>query len=228
MKNDSTTILAVESSTKACSVSLLYKQKNYSQFEIAPQQHANLMLIMVEKVLKMANIQAQQIDTLALCEGPGAFTGVRIATGVIQGLAYGWNKPVISISSLETLAWQMHQQTQHTSIIACLDARMQEIYLQSCQIINGKLHSSPPQLLSAEKAIIFIKQSKIKNGIGDIKAEFSQVSNIFNNWQTAYPNAQYVTQVANQRLTEAKTIQEHLPQPIYLRNNIAIKKATIT
>ncbi len=225
MANSKTkTILAVESSTKACSVSLLYKDKNYTEFAIAPQQHANFMLEMVEKVLDDAKIRGEQVDILALCKGPGAFTGVRIATGVIQGLAYGWGKPVISITSLEALAWQDYKENGTHKTIACLDARMKELYLQECQVINNKLKSSSPQIISAEIAIELIKKSGTKSGIGDIAEEFIKVCQEFDCWQNAYPNAKYIAQIASQRIEQAKVLTEEIPQPLYLRNNIAVKK----
>jgi len=221
------TILAVESSTKACSVSLLHQGVNYTQFEIAPQQHANLMLGMVETVLKQAALAPEKIDFLALCEGPGAFTGVRIAAGVIQGLAYGWEKPVVSVSSLEALAWQAYQQSgseKDQKIIACLDARMNELYLQTCKVEAGVFYSNPPQMLGLEKAENVIQQANIDVGIGDIAEEFPAISSLFKNWQEAYPSAEYVAQIATQRKDEAKLLSEEIPLPLYLRNNVAVKK----
>ena len=220
----SPTILSVESSTKACSVSLYYQGKSYTEFKIAPQQHANFMLEMVKTVLENANIKGQDIDSLALCEGPGAFTGVRIATGVIQGLAYGWDKPVLSVSSLEALAWQNYKTFSNTKIIACLDARMKEMYLQECEVIDKKLYSSPPQILSAEKASQVIKASNIKNGVGDIAEDFLEVSQLFEDWQITYPSAEYVAQIASQRQDQVKMLADKIPLPLYLRNNIAVKK----
>lgn len=222
--NKAKTILAVESSTKACSVSLLYQDKSYTEFAIAPQQHANLMLGMIDTILKKANLKSEQIDILALCKGPGAFTGVRIATGVIQGLAYGWEKPVISITSLEALAWQAYKENGTDKTIPCLDARMKELYLQECRVINNELKSTPPQMLSAEKAIEVIKKSGIKSSIGDIAKEFAKVCLEFDYWQDAYPNAEYIAQIASQRIEQAKILAEEIPLPLYLRNNIAVKK----
>lgn len=224
MKNKPLTVLAVESSTKACSVSLFHHDVSYTEFAIAPQQHANMMLGMVESVLKQAVLEPAQIDLLALCEGPGAFTGVRIATGVIQGLAYGWEKPVVSVSSLEALAWQAYQQDGSEKVIACLDARMKELYLQECKVEAGVLHSNPPQMLGLEKAEKMILDANIDDGIGDIAEEFPTISSLFKNWQQAFPSAEYVAQIAEQRKEKAKTLTEEIPLPLYLRNNVAFKK----
>lgn len=224
MKSNKQTILAVESSTRACSVSLLYQGKNYTEFELAPQRHANLMLGMVESALKQAGIKGSSIDGIALCEGPGAFTGVRIAAGVVQGLAYGWDKPVMSVSSLEALTWQAFQQFGAIKSIACLDARMHEMYLQQSEVIEGKLVSKPAEMVSAEIAEKIISNSNIQFGIGDIQNEFPVISELFADWQSAYPNAEYIVQIANQRLSQFKTLQEKIPLPVYLRNNIAVKE----
>jgi len=222
-----TTILAVESSTKACSVSLLYKGKSHTEFKIAPQQHANLMLIMVDSVLKKVGIKGKDIDILSFCEGPGAFTGIRIATGVIQGLAYGWDKPVLGVSSLDTLAWQAYKENNSLKIIACLDARMNELYLQECEIIEGKLNSTIPKIISEENANKLIKKAGVQSGIGDIAEEFPELIKLFSSWNSAYPNAQFVADIASQRIKQAKNLREKIPLPLYLRNNIAIKKEIV-
>ena len=224
MPNNHQTILAVESSTKACSVSLSHHNQQFSEFEIAPQQHANLMLGMVESVMKQASITGAEIDGIALCEGPGAFTGVRIAAGVVQGLAYGWQKPVQSISSLEALAWQAYEEFGSKQTIACMDARMQEMYLQSCEVIDGKLYAKPAKMVSAEDAEEIIIQSGFQCGIGDIQTDFLATSQLFKQWHSAYPNAEYIAKIANQRTEQFKSLQEKIPLPVYLRNNIAVKK----
>ncbi len=220
----SPTILAVESSTKACSVSLLHQGLYYSLYEVAPQQHANLMLIMVESVLQKAGIKGGRVDALALCDGPGAFTGVRIAAGVIQGLAYGWQCPVVTVSSLEALAFQAYEETGCEQLVACLDARMQEMYLQECQVSEGILSSDSPLMLSESEAKNRILSNSAKVGVGDILPEFPSITTLLPIWIEAYPHAEAVVKIALQRVSEGKLVQDEVPLPLYLRNNVAIKK----
>lgn len=218
-------VLAVESSTQACSVSLIWQGQIYTEFEMAPQKHANLMLPMVETVMQQAKANSDELDALAYSEGPGAFTGIRIAAGVVQGLALGWDKPVISVSTLEALVWQAYQQHGETKWLACLDARMKEIYVQACHIEQDKLISQPAQMLSETDVSELITASAQENGVGDIAKEYPNLPAQFQQWQDAYPSAEAIAQLATQRQEQAKTLEEEIPVPVYLRNNVAVKKS---
>ncbi|MDX1795649.1 MAG: tRNA (adenosine(37)-N6)-threonylcarbamoyltransferase complex dimerization subunit type 1 TsaB [Hydrogenovibrio sp.] len=220
-------ILALDASTKACSVSLLVDDRFYTQFEMAPQRHANLILGMVERVFEQANISGSALDALAFSDGPGAFTGVRIAAGVVQGLAFGWQKPVISVTSLEALAWQAWQQTQVSPVFASLDARMQELYCQVCTIEQGHLSSEPPKLLTEQGALAFLNSNPADLGIGDIGPEFPAVVDALPKWIEAYPSAEAVAAVASQRIHDAKPVTEQVPVPVYLRNDVAEKPRAV-
>ncbi len=119
-------ILALDTSTEACSVALQIGGDLYERRQIAPRKHAELILPMVEDVLKASSSKLTDLDAFAFGRGPGAFTGVRIAVGVIQGLALGAGLPVIPVSSLATLAQGVSDKQVH--IFAAIDARMGEIY----------------------------------------------------------------------------------------------------
>lgn len=215
-------ILALESSTQACSVSLLTPQGQSTQFEVAPQQHANLMLPMVQTLLTEANLAGEQLDALALSEGPGAFTGIRIASGVVQGLAMGWDKPVICVSTLAAVAWQAMQQTGQTHCIACLDARMQEIYVQSCQLVDGRLVSEPAQMLSPEALALWLRNQPTCLGAGDLAQAYPELVAQFTTWLPLLPSAEAIAQIAQYQPENAHCLTQQLPLPVYLRNNVAL------
>ncbi|MGC9385346.1 MAG: tRNA (adenosine(37)-N6)-threonylcarbamoyltransferase complex dimerization subunit type 1 TsaB [Hydrogenovibrio sp.] len=217
-------ILAIETSTQACSACLIHHGTSYLEYELAPQKHADRILTMVEKVLHQADARPGDIQLLAFGEGPGAFTGVRIATGVIQGLAFGWDKPVLGVSTLEALAWQGYQATGALDWLAFLDARMQEMYLQACRIESGRLVSQAPQLMSAAQAHQWIEtQTGTPSGVGDIAVEFPVTAARFSAWYSARPSAQAIAEVAQQRLSQAHSVDDVLPMPLYLRNQVAEK-----
>lgn len=220
-------ILAVEASTQACSVSLKTEQGVITEFELAPQKHANLMLSQVDKLLKEAQLEGSELDGLAFGEGPGAFTGVRIAAGVVQGLAYGWQKPVVAISSLEALAWQASKSDPTIRVLACLDARMKEIYTQHCWVEQGLLKSESPELLSAEEVVNKRHQLKVAYGVGDLQTEYPELAQSFEHWQQVLPSAEAVAEIAQQRFDSALSVKQHVPVPVYLRNNVADKKRPV-
>lgn len=225
------TILAVETSTAACSVALLHQASIIERFEILPQKHAQRILPMVDEVLNEAQITPQQIDILAYAEGPGAFTGVRIATGVVQGLALGWQKPVIGISSLEAMAFsylsnQQNQEADDNPIrwIALMDARMGEIYFQAGYFQNDSWQAEVPLLLSpqeVEKRYHEMAEKQKITVVGDIENSYPQLIEQFGIWQPSLPTAAAVAQLAGRKTDQAKPISESLPQPLYLRNHVA-------
>jgi len=122
-------ILAIETATEACSASLIMSDRLITRFELAPREHTKLLLPMMEEVLKEAGITLKEVDAIAFSRGPGAFTGLRIAAGVAQGVALSIDKPVIPVSTLEALALQATKDNyQQETIVAALDARMGEVY----------------------------------------------------------------------------------------------------
>jgi tRNA threonylcarbamoyladenosine biosynthesis protein TsaB len=119
-------LLAIETATEACSVALLHGDALIDRTELAPRRHAELVLPMAEDLLAEAGIARRQLDTIAVGQGPGAFTGVRLAISVAQGLALALEIPVIPVSSLAALA--MQAPNNGAAILVALDARREEIY----------------------------------------------------------------------------------------------------
>jgi tRNA threonylcarbamoyladenosine biosynthesis protein TsaB len=117
-------VLALDTSTEYCSVALWQDGGSYELNELVGQKHSERLISMVDEVLKDAGIKIQQLDCIAFGKGPGSFTGVRIACGTAQGLAFGANLPVAGVCTLEALA----EASGKPRVIAALDARMGEIY----------------------------------------------------------------------------------------------------
>jgi len=97
-------LLAVETSTEACSAALYIDGIVNERFELTPKEHTRLILPMIDSLMSDAGLKPQQLDALAFGCGPGSFTGVRIATGVIQGIAFGADLPVVPVSTLAAIA----------------------------------------------------------------------------------------------------------------------------
>lgn len=122
-------ILAIDTSTEACSAALLRDDGQvFSEFEVAPRQHTRLLPKMMDSVLKASNLSKQALTHCAFANGPGAFTGIRIAAATVQGIAIGLGIPVIQISTLATLAQACLLQHAVDNTLVALDARMGEVY----------------------------------------------------------------------------------------------------
>ena len=120
-------LLAIETATESCSAALLVDGRIIERSEIAPRRHAELILPMIESLLAEAGLSRRQIDGIAVGRGPGAFTGVRLAISVAQGIALGLDVPVVPVSSLAALAQDVPAELD-APILAVIDARMGEIY----------------------------------------------------------------------------------------------------
>jgi len=125
-KNLTPHILAIETSTSACSVALgLGDDLIFKRSQVGNNIHSQVLLTMVQEVLEEASFSVNGLNAVAVGQGPGSFTGLRIGVGVAQGIAYGVGCPMIGVSSLMALAFQSREEGL---VIAALDARMGEVY----------------------------------------------------------------------------------------------------
>ncbi|MCU7833687.1 MAG: tRNA (adenosine(37)-N6)-threonylcarbamoyltransferase complex dimerization subunit type 1 TsaB [gamma proteobacterium symbiont of Taylorina sp.] len=248
-------ILALETSTNACSVALVDgQQQDYScieRFEIAPRKHTQLILPMIDSVLKEVGLDISQIDTLAFGRGPGAFTGVRIGIGVIQALSYGAGIPVAQISSLAAIAQRAYNQTniqtqqQTKKILVASDARMKEIYFsayeplhESMMYIGSEVVMKPENLVEflVQQSIVIDKQCIIVgSGWSEYSQQLSQISvqcsmamfdDSPSNDNGIYPHAADIAFLAFEEIKNQCLVSAENVTPVYLRNNVA-KKRTI-
>ncbi len=121
-------LLAIDTATEACSAALYIDGEVREHFELAPREHARLILSMVEGLLADAELSVRALDGLAFGRGPGSFTGVRIATGVAQGIAFAADLPVVPVSTLAALAQGALMDLGAPRVLAAIDARMGEVY----------------------------------------------------------------------------------------------------
>ncbi len=123
------TILAIDTATELCSVALLIGERLLERSEAVGQKHSERLLPLVDELVREAGLQLRQIDLFAFGAGPGSFTGLRIACGVVQGFAYGCGRPVVGVGNLRALAATAFARSDANGpLLAALDARMHEVY----------------------------------------------------------------------------------------------------
>ena len=148
-------LLALDTSSEGCSVALLRRDLGDRggeltfRSEYAPRGHTRLVMPMIRELLKEGGLAPTDLDALAFACGPGSFTGLRIATGVVQGLAYGLNIPVVPVSSLQAVAAEALERfdaAEGDGVAVAFDARMGEVYWACFECRSGK-----PELLADEQ-----------------------------------------------------------------------------
>ena len=122
-------LLAIDTATERCSVALRIDGRVIERASEQPRGHADLVLPMVESVLQEGGVKLTELDGIAYGRGPGAFTGVRIGVGVVQGLAFGAGLKTVGISNLAAVAQQVAQPGDR--VLVCMDARMEQVYWSS-------------------------------------------------------------------------------------------------
>ena len=122
-------LLALETSSIACSVALQLDDVVTERYEEQPREHTRLLMPMIESVLAESNVKLTDLDAIVLGNGPGSFIGMRIAASVAQGLAFGSGLKIVPVSSLAAIAAQVIDQHEMAEVVVAQDAHMQEVYL---------------------------------------------------------------------------------------------------
>ncbi|PCI22232.1 MAG: tRNA (adenosine(37)-N6)-threonylcarbamoyltransferase complex dimerization subunit type 1 TsaB [Piscirickettsiaceae bacterium] len=224
-------ILAIETATEACSAALLLDDVIIERFKVAPREHGDLILPMVDELLLEADITLSQLDALAFGRGPGSFTGVRMATGVIQGLAFAADLPVAAISTLHALANQVERKPGVERIFAALDARMGEVYCCEYAVVGGQLleQIADETVISPDKIEPTSAANIVAVGHGWRTYESTLRKSLGCPVQAIYPDAlpkaSDIAKLAVSRVENKQTVAAEHAMPVYLRDNVAKKKA---
>jgi len=194
-------ILAIETSTDACSVALSINTEILERYEQIPRAHARLLLPMVDSLLKEAQVALTEIDILACGRGPGSFTGLRIETAVVQGLSVGVGKPVVLVSTLSALAQGRYRTAGTTHVFATLDARMQAIYWGLFAVDSNGIMQP-------------MSEEKVQNPTEIVLPEGPWVE------VSGFPSARDILPLAHAEYVLGHTVAPQHIQPIYLRNEV--------
>lgn len=220
-------ILAIETSTDACSAAILYNNNCSHRFIVAAQQHTKLILPMIQELLTETQLDLKQLDAIAFGCGPGGFTGTRLAASTIQGLALATSLPVVRISSLRALAQEVFIETGNKRVLVAQDARMQEIYWGEYQVdSNGIIQANIPDQLLAPHAIKIASTSNTDFiGVGNGWQVYADILNKHCNIpiieSKVYPQAQYIAQLASIDFARGLSVPAEEAQPVYLRKDVA-------
>ena len=222
-----TTLLALDTATEACSVALLHDGKVLSHYDVIPRMHAQRLLPMIKQLLADAGVPLSALDAIAFGRGPGAFTGVRIAIGVVQGLAFALERPVLPVSNLAVLAQRALREHGAVQVAAAIDARMDEVYWGCYRAIDGEMRLAgseavlPPQVaaLPADASGDWFGA-----GTGWGYGERIGVSLCGQN-AAMLPHAEDLLTLARFAWERGEAVPADQAQPVYLRDKVATPKA---
>lgn len=217
-------LLAFETSTEACSVALYADGEIVERFEIAPRRHAELSLPWADALLAEAGIAKSQLDAIAFGRGPGAFTGVRLAIALSQGIALALDRPLVPVSTLAVLA----AQSDGARILAAIDARMGEIYTGTFLRDGNTLEATSPEAVMAPADYALAGDDQDWHGIGtgfaaaEGRLQTRLAERFIHIDATALPRAADLARLAALAYARGEAVAPELVEPAYLRNNVAL------
>ena len=221
------TLLVVDTSTEACSVALSIRGVITQRFEIIPRQHTQRIMPMIQDVLSEAGIHLQQCDAIAFGRGPGAFTGLRIAAGIVQGLAYGANLPVIPISTLAALAQGAVRECNAPYVFSAIDARMGEVYWACYKQENGLVSAVNQERVSAPNQVNCTHDVGAASWVGvgtgcEYQAQFALRCTRYA--IDRYPRASDMAVLAQTLFANGDMVSAEQAIPVYLRDDVVDQK----
>ncbi|MFH0351580.1 MAG: tRNA (adenosine(37)-N6)-threonylcarbamoyltransferase complex dimerization subunit type 1 TsaB [Chromatiales bacterium] len=223
-------ILAIDTSTEACSAALLLGDEVRERFEIAPRRHSELILRMIDELFREAGLTLTSLAGLAFGRGPGSFTGVRIASGVIQGLALGADLGVAPISTLAALAQGAHRQTGSRQVLSVIDARMGEVYWGIYELdASGIMCATQPECVARPAAVPF-PETGTWFGVGSGWSDHGEAlrQRLGERLRGAdphrYPSARDIALLGAQAFRRGDIVAAEQALPVYLRDLVAEPK----
>ena len=225
-------LLAVETSTEACSVALSIDNEIIERFRLAPREHTRLILPMIDELLAEAGISLQNLDGLAFSRGPGSFTGVRVATGVIQGIAFGADLAVVPVSTLGAMAQACFDQTKETVCFTAMDARIGEIFwgvYQKSSLGFAELVGEEAVILATN--VLYSQNLDFGFGVGSAWSVYAQelskqLQQVLKGFDASYlPHAMSVARLGVIGFEQGLAVPVELAMPVYLRDKVAKTEA---
>jgi tRNA threonylcarbamoyladenosine biosynthesis protein TsaB len=222
--SDDVKILALDTSTEACSVALLADGHTCDRFELGVQ-HSLRILAMIDEVLAEAAFALADLDALAFGRGPGSFTGLRIGAGVIQGLAFGAGLPVVPVSSLAAMA----QGQRQSRVLAAFDARMSQVYW-------GAYRRGPDEIMTLVDDEGVLAPGKVPVpeggdwfGVGSGWDQYAdqlkaRLGDRVRGWsQGGHPHARDVARLGELGFNKHEAVSAEQALPVYLRDNVVTR-----
>lgn len=221
-------ILALDTSTEACSAAINIDGQITAVCQLAPREHSRLILGMTRDLLSEAHCTLAEIDAIAFGRGPGSFMGLRIAAGVTQGMAMVNNTPVIPVSTLMAIAEVAYRQTGDEQVLTAIDARMEEVYWAAYRKLDNGWQLQVDECVCPPGAVAYPETGQwLAAGTGwrSYRDQLLDDSSIQPHGfiTECYPTAEAIASIAATAFENGETRSAISAVPVYLRNNVAKK-----
>lgn len=225
-------LLALDTATELCSAALWIDGALATREELRSRAHGERVLPMIEELLAEAQLRLQQLDAIAFGRGPGAFTGVRLAVSIAQGLGFSAGLPLIPVSDLRAVAARALQlPAAPTRALICQDARMNEVYWACFERSGNRICALGVEAVAAPSAVVLpeIWQGAEVCGAGSGFAAYrdsltTRVATLSQVFEALHPRAADIARIAVEDGLERAVLPEHA-QPVYLRDEVALPAA---
>jgi len=225
-------LLALDTSTVACSVALRLGSRVFERHEEQAREHTRLLMPMIHGVLSDGQVDVRDLDAIVLGNGPGSFIGLRIAASVAQGLAHGAELPMVPVSSLAAVAAQTFAETDANAVVVTQDAHMNEVYLGAYSRSEADLPDPMfPECLHGQGHIDRLHSSdsggRLAAGYGwqRYPALFAANESLLESIsETCYPRALFLLPLGADALQNGVSVKPEDISPAYLRHKVAEKR----
>lgn len=219
-------LLALETSSDACSCALLVGGTRWTRHEVAPRRHGELILPMVQELLAEAGETLRALDAIAFGCGPGAFTGVRIAAAIAQGLAFGADRPIVAVSSLQALAQGAARELGLQRVLAAVDARMDEVYVGAYRCgAHGLMEAIGTERVCAPQAVPVPADARWAGVGSGFERYLDSLRGVLGGrlgavYPRYLPQALDVAFLAEQMLQQGAGVEPAAALPVYVRDRV--------
>ncbi|WP_300568686.1 tRNA (adenosine(37)-N6)-threonylcarbamoyltransferase complex dimerization subunit type 1 TsaB [Flavobacterium sp.] len=213
-----TYILNIETATRNCSLALSQDGKTIALKEIAEAgfSHAEKLHVFIEAILKENNISYADLSAIAVSQGPGSYTGLRIGVSSAKGLCYALNIPLIAIDTMETLAKKLN--IQSGQIIPMIDARRMECFTAIFNSKHEKIREIKAEIIDEHS---FSDTSETIHFIGDGASKCKEILTggqfVFHD-EIEFPSANEMSEVSFEKYKKSDTVDVAYFEPFYLKD----------
>lgn len=220
-------ILAIDTSTSACSLGLQVGDTMHLQMEQLGRSHSREILPRIDALLTQAGVSRQSLDLLVFGKGPGSFTGLRIAAGMVQGLGYGLDIPVVPVSTLACMAQGRYRRHADEHVMVAQHARMNEVFYGAFEVVEGIATLIGKEQVCDAGQVPMLPPAHW-TGIGDgwhlrDSLEVAAGQKMHAIESESYPEPEDLLRLGMHEFAEGRSIPAMQARPEYLREQVAEK-----